>query len=37
LARKACGCTSAVAAAQNLFMKKLGFIGAQQLEATDFE
>jgi hypothetical protein len=26
-----------VATAQNLLMKKLGFIGAQQMEAADFE
>jgi hypothetical protein len=37
LAKKACGHTPAVAAAQNMLMKKLGITKAQQLEATDFE
>jgi hypothetical protein len=37
LAKKACGHTSAIAAAQNIIMKKLGISTMQQLDAADFE
>jgi hypothetical protein len=37
LARKACQRMSAVATAQNVLVKKLGIVGAQQLEAAEFK
>jgi hypothetical protein len=37
LARKACRHTPIVAAAQNILMKKLCIIGAQQLATEDFK
>jgi hypothetical protein len=37
LAKKACGHTPAIAAAQNILMKKLGIVGAQQQESSEFE